>query len=169
MPPGVSTEKLAATSAKVGAAITELSTANDTLANAPASQGSELEFYTQLEQRLPGQTEKLKEFVSSLRPLGIEPKYGKSLFLRWQSEDGLAFSAGTIEPTGSIWLLKSVTDARMAGNQSAGERYLETIARLTNGSIKRYESGQIDVRGPDRRALRLPSLIKLAPAWKDRH
>ncbi|WP_143271689.1 hypothetical protein [Bradyrhizobium mercantei] len=164
---GVSAEKLAATSAKVDAAVTELSTANDSLAIALTSEGSELEFYTQLEQRLPGQTERLKEFVGSLKPLGVEPKYGKSLFLRWQTEDGLTLSAGTIEPTGSIWLLKSVTDARMAGNQSAGERYLKTVAQLTNGSIKRYESGQIDVRGPDGRALRLPSLTKIAPAWKE--
>jgi hypothetical protein len=164
---GASTEQLAATSAKVGEAITQFSTANNALAVALTVQSSEPEFYTQLDQRLPGHAGKLKEFVSSLKPLGIEPRFGKSLFLRWQTADGVTLSAGTIEPNGSIWLLKAVTDARMAGNQSAGERYLEAIARLTNGAVKRYENGQVDVRGPDGRALRLTSLIEFAPAWKE--
>jgi hypothetical protein len=131
------------------------------------AQGTEPEFYAKLEQRLPGQADKLRAFVASLKPLGLEPKFGKSLSLRWQAEDGSRLSAGTIESSGSIWLLKTVTDARMAGNQSAGERYLETLARLTNGSIKRYDNGSIDVRGPDGRALRLPALIELAPEWKN--
>jgi hypothetical protein len=128
---------------------------------------SESEFYTQLEQRLPGQADKLKAFVLSLKPLGIEPEFGKSLFLRWQSEDGSTLSAGTIEPTGSIWLLKTVTDARIAGNQEAAERYLEKIASLTHGSVKRYENGTIDVRGSDERSIRLPALLQFAAEWKD--
>lgn len=128
---------------------------------------SESEFYAQLDQRLPGQAEKLRAFVLSLKPLGIEPEFGKSLFLRWQSEDGSTLSAGTIEPTGSIWLLKTATDARIAGNQDAAERYLETVARLANGSVKRYENGTIDVRGADERSLRLPILLQFTPEWKE--
>jgi hypothetical protein len=128
---------------------------------------SEPEFYAQLEQRLRGMSDKLKAFVSSLKPLGVEPEFGKSLFLRWQSPDGTSLSAGTIEPTGSIWLLKTITDARLAGNQAAGEQYLETIARLGNGSIKRSDNGSIDVRGSDDRSLRLPAIIENAPAWRD--
>jgi hypothetical protein len=134
---------------------------------AKAMTASEPEFYAQLEQRVPGMSDKLKGFVSSLKPLGVEPEFGKSLSLRWQTADGLTVSAATIEPTGSIWLLKTVTDARMAGNALAGEQYLETIARLLNGSIKRYENGSIDVRGPDDRSVRLPALIEFAPLWKD--
>jgi hypothetical protein len=163
---GASNETLAATSAKVGVAINELSTANNALAVALTDQNSEPQFYAQLEQRLPGQADRLKAFVTSLRPLGVEPRFEKSLSLRWRTPDGKTLSAGTIEPTGSIWLLKTVTDARAAGNQAAGERYLETIARLTNGSVKRSQNA-IDVRGPDERSLRLPSLIEFAPAWKD--
>jgi hypothetical protein len=132
-----------------------------------ATTASEPEFYAQLEQRFPGLAEKLRGFVSSLKPLGVEPEFGRSLFLRWQTADGASLSAATIEPTGSIWLLKTVTDTRMAGNQPAGERYLETIARLANGSVKRYDNGSIDVRGSDERSLRLPALMELAPAWKD--
>jgi hypothetical protein len=164
---GASSENLAATSARVGAAITQFSTANNALAVALTDKNAEPQFYAKLEQRLPGQADKLRAFVASLKALGVVPEFGKSLFLRWQGADGSKLSAGTIEPGGSIWLLKTVTDAREAGDQLAGERYLETIARLTNGSIKRYENGSIDVRGPDGRALRLPSLIELAPAWKD--
>lgn len=129
---------------------------------------SEPEFYAQLEQRLPGTAERLKAFVSALRPLGIEPEFGKSLFLRWHNANGNTLSVGTIEPTGSIWLLKTITDAKSAGNQAAGERYLEAIANITNGSIKRYDdNGSIDVRGPDERSLRLPALIELSTNWKD--
>jgi hypothetical protein len=138
-----------------------------TASSSQAMTASEPEFYNQLEQRLPGQAEKLKAFVSSLKPLVVEPEFGKSLFLRWQSPDGAILSAATIEPSGSIWLLKTVTDTRMAGNQMAGERYLETIARLTNGSVKRYDNGSIDVRGRDGRSVRLPMLIEFAPAWRD--
>jgi hypothetical protein len=128
---------------------------------------SEPEFYAQLEQRLPGLAAPLKAFVYSLKPLGIEAEYGKSLFLRWQSPEGALLSAGTIEPTGSIWLLKTITDARLAGNQSAAERYLETIAKLANGSVKRADNGSIDVRGSDDRSLRLPAIMQFAPAWKE--
>jgi hypothetical protein len=136
-------------------------------ASSKAMTASEPEFYAQLEQRMPGMSDKLKGFVSSLKHLGVEPEFGKSLFLRWQSPDGTLLSAGTIEPTGSIWLLKTVTDTRLVGNQSAGELYLETIARLGNGSIKRYDNGSIDVRGSDERSLRLPAIIENAPAWRD--
>jgi hypothetical protein len=138
-----------------------------TAASSQPMTASEPEFYSQLEQRLPGQAQKLKAFVSSLKPLGVEPEFGKSLFLRWQDSDGSILSAGTIEPTGSIWLVKTVTDARTAGNQSAGERYLETIAGLVHGSVKRYDNGSIDVRGPDDRSVRLPAIINQAPAWRD--
>ncbi|BAC46137.1 blr0872 [Bradyrhizobium diazoefficiens USDA 110] len=128
---------------------------------------SESEFYAQLDQRLPGQADKLKGFVLSLKPFGIEPEFGKSLFLRWQSQDGSTLSAGTIEPTGSIWLLKTVTDARIAGNQEAAERYLEKVASLIHGSVKRYENGTIDVRGSDDRSIRLPTLLQFPAEWKD--
>lgn len=141
-------------------------------ATAPASPtkgvtASEPEFYTQLEQRYPGMADRLKAFVSSLEPLGVEPEFRRSLYLQWQTPDGATISVGTIEPTGSVWLPKTATDTRLAGNQSAGELYLETIARLVSGSIKRYENGSIDVRGSDERSLRLPALIEVAPAWKD--
>jgi hypothetical protein len=137
-----------------------------TASSSPAMTASEPEFYAQLEQRLPGQADKLKAFITSLKPLGIEPEFGKSLFLRWQSPNGTLLSAGTIEPTGSIWLPKTVTDTRTAGNQAAGERYLETVAGLVHGSVKRYDNGSIDVRGPDDRSLRLPAIIDLAPNWR---
>jgi hypothetical protein len=163
----VSNPGWAATSAKVGAAFTQFSTANNALAAALTEQDLEPDFYAQLERRFPGQADKLKTFVASLRPLGIEPKFGKSLFLRWRRKNGLSLSAGTIEPTGSVWLLKTVTDARALGNQSAGEKYLQTIARLTNGFVKRSENGSIDVRGPDARSLRLPPLIEASSQWKD--
>jgi hypothetical protein len=164
---GASNETLAATSAKVGVAINELSTANNALTVALTDQNPELQFYAQLEKNLPGQADKLKEFVASLRPLGVESRFEKSLFLRWRTAGGKTLSAGTIEPTGSIWLLKTVTDARVAGNQPAAELYLETIARLANGSVKRSENGSSDVRGRDGRSLRLPTLIEFAPSWKE--
>lgn len=162
---GASNEALAVTSAKVGVAINELSTANNALTVTLTDQNPEPQFYAQLEQ--PGQADRLKEFVASLRPLGVEPRFEKSLFLRWRTTDGKMLSAGTIEPTGSIWLLKTVTDARAAGIQPGAERYLETIAQLVNGSVKRSANGSSDVRGPDGRSLRLPTLIEFAPLWKD--
>lgn len=128
---------------------------------------SEPEFFTQLEQRLPGYADQLKVFLESLSALGVEPEFGKSLFLRWHTPDGMVLSAGTIEPGGSVWFLKSVTDARLAGNLEAGEKYLEAIARLTNGLLKRYDNGSIDVRGPTGRAIRLPELIRYFPQWRD--
>jgi hypothetical protein len=140
---------------------------SQTFGSSQAMTASEPEFYSQLEQRLPGQAEKLKAFVTSLRPLGVEPEFGKSLFLRWQSPDGAIISAGTIEPTGSIWFVKTITDTRMAGDQPAGERYLETIAQLVSGSIKRYSNGSIDVRGADGRSVRLPVIIGIASAWRE--
>jgi hypothetical protein len=164
---GASNENLAVTSAKVDIAITQLSTANNALSVALTDDDSEPDFYAQLEQRLPGQAVRLKAFVASVKSLGVEPRFGKSLSLRWHTADGTMLSAGTIEPNGSVWLLKTITDARTAGNQRAGERYLETIARLVDGSIKRYENGSVDVRGPNDRSLRLPAIIKLAPAWKE--
>jgi hypothetical protein len=164
---GASNERLVVTSDKVGAAIKQFSTANNALAVALMPDNSGIEFYAELEQRLPGQADRLKAFVASLKPLGVEPQFGRSLFLRWQTASGLTQSAGTIEPTGSIWLLKAATDARLAGNQPAGERYLETIAKLVNGSVKRSENGSIDVRGQDQRSLRLPALIKYESQWRE--
>ncbi|GKQ55409.1 hypothetical protein [Bradyrhizobium sp. Ce-3] len=128
---------------------------------------SEPEFYAQLEQYQPGQTEKLRAFLASLKPLGIEPEFARSLFLRWQGTNDITLSAGTIEPTGSIWLLKAVSDARLAGNEPAALNYLEAVARLAGGSVKRYDTGSIDVRGADGRSLRISALTDHAAEWKD--
>jgi hypothetical protein len=127
---------------------------------------SEPEFYAQLEERLPGLSERLRSFVASLSDIGVIPEFGKSLSLRWQSPQGPAISAGTIEPGGSVWLLKTVTDARAIGRQAAGERYLEKIARIINGTVKRSENGSIDVRIADGHAVRLPALLQSTDEWK---
>lgn len=128
---------------------------------------SEPEFYAQLEQYQPGQAEKLRAFLASLKPLGIEPEFARSLFLRWQSANDTTISAGTIEPTGSVWLLKAASDARLAGNEPAAQRYLEAVARLAGGSVKRYDTGSVDVRGADGRSLRISALTDHAAEWKD--
>jgi hypothetical protein len=134
---------------------------------AKAATASEPEFYLQLEQRLPELSTSLRTFVASLKDLGVEAEYGKSLFLRGRTPEGDPLSIGTIEPYGSVWLLKSISDAKAAGNQTAAIQYLEAIASILGGTVKRYENGSIDVRGPDEKSVRLPALLSKEAAWRE--
>lgn len=127
---------------------------------------SEPEFYNQLADRFPELPAQLKAFVESLSPLGIQPEFGRSLFLRWQGADGDILSAATVEPTGSVWLSKAASDARSVGRTEAGETYLQTVADLVGGSLRRSGSS-VEARDAADKAIRISALMTHADKWRD--
>jgi hypothetical protein len=128
---------------------------------------SEPEFYERFDARYLDLSNQLRQFLASLDEIGIEPDFQKSVFLMWPSPQGPVLSAGCIEPTGSVWFLRSLTDARRLGNEAAGIRYLEAIARIVGGAVKSFDNGSVDVRGPDDRSVRISTLLEAPQRWKD--
>jgi hypothetical protein len=61
------------------------------------------EFYdamAALDPQLPG---KLRNFVASLEPFGVEPDFQRSLNLRWEPPSGRSVNLGVIQRNGQVW------------------------------------------------------------------
>lgn len=126
---------------------------------------SEPEFYTQMAARFPDLPSQLSSFIESLKDIGIQPEFGKSLFLKWQSSSGAIFSSATIEPNGSVWLGRTATEARNAGNPTAGERYLQDVAGFIGGTLRR-NGNSLEIRDAFDKAPKLFELLAHAAEWK---
>lgn len=128
---------------------------------------SEPEFFDTLETNRPGLSTRLRSFVASLEELQIFPDFRKSLILRWQPGPDLSVSVGVIDNKGSGWFGDAVNQAAKLGKQEAGDRYVETLARLVGGSVRRYAKAAPMVVGSDGRSVDVDRLLSHAPAWQE--
>lgn len=131
-----------------------------------ATTASEPEFFEQLEQRRPGLAERVKHFLTDIASLGVEPEFRKSPVLRWQASPDFDASPGYIDTSGKVWFGSAWTAANRLGNAAAGDRYLETVAAILEGKIKRYEKNAPDVVGHDGRGADAAVLLSTEDRWK---
>src|SRR5687767_14847452 len=104
---------------------------------------------TKLEQRRPGLPARLRSFLPGLADLDVTPKFRKSLVLRWHPSPDVTGSAGYIDTSGKLWAGDAWNAANRLGIPDAGERYLQSIAEVIGGSVRRYEKSPPTVIGPD--------------------
>lgn len=128
---------------------------------------SEPEFFDTLEANRPMLAGRLRSFVSLLGELQITPEYRKSLILRWQPGPDVSVSMGVIDTKGSAWFGDSFSQAAKLGRSEAGDLYLEALARLVGGSVRRYAKGAPMVLGSDGKSVDTDRLLAQAPAWQE--
>jgi len=127
---------------------------------------SEPEYFDQIELRVPGITEPLREFLSKVAEAGVEPEYQKSLVLRFFPSPNVMGSAGYIEPTGKVWLGDAWWTADKLNKLGAGKQYIEAVAGLIGGSVKYYENRISPfVVGPDGKGAHISDLLGKRDEW----
>lgn len=104
---------------------------------------SEEKFFEELGADDLGLPDRLRTFLDTLDPLGIQREYGQaSLILRWQPDEIHKFNLGTIETNGQVptnmvnWVADSI------GRLDISHRYLERLANLVGGFVKRTPKPQ---------------------------
>ncbi len=127
---------------------------------------SEQEYFDQLEQRRPGMGPQLRSFLREVAEIGVTPEFRKSLVLRWDASPDFDASPGYIETNGLVWLSNGWGSAKRLGQPGAGVRYLETVAKIVGGHIRRPEKNWPDVTGSSGRQLDIAELLKVAEQWK---
>ena len=107
----------------------------------------------------------MKKFLQDVAPLGVEAEFRKSLVLRWDASPDFDASLGYIDSSGKVWLSSGWNSANRLGNPVAGDRYLEAVAALIGGSVKRYEKNWPEVVGANGRATDVASLFTASSGW----
>jgi hypothetical protein len=98
--------------------------------------------------------------------LGISPEYRKSLVLRWSPTADIVGSLGYIDSWGKAWLGDAWYTLNRLGKPEVGEQYLQTVADLIGGTVRRYEKGGPQVMGPDGKGVDVTQLLKVDEDWK---
>ncbi|GBU16502.1 MAG: hypothetical protein COT28_21740 [Methylobacterium sp. CG08_land_8_20_14_0_20_71_15] len=127
---------------------------------------SEPEFYEQLDQRRPGLSAKLRPFLDGLVELGVTPEFRRSVVLRWQAGPDITGSLGYVDIDGRGWFGDAWNTAVRLGQREAGDHYLQTLAGLIGGSVRRYDKSAPRVLGPDGKVVDVDPLLDRAPAWQ---
>ncbi|MBO0905887.1 hypothetical protein [Jiella sonneratiae] len=126
---------------------------------------SEPEFFDQIEQRVPGISGPLREFVTKVSKVGIEPEYRKSLVLRFHASPDIRSSAGYVDANGGLHLSDAWGAAEKLGRRQVIEDYLATTAALIGGRVQTYEKTWPRVVGPDGRTPQFTTVIGRLDEW----
>ena len=124
------------------------------------------EYWNLLRNRHPEAMAPLETFLQSLGEIGITPEYQRTLVLRFAPTPGVQASVGFITTNGTVYVGDPHYYAEQHGRSDIGERYLEAVAMISAGMVKRYDKAQPDVVRRDCRPLDVMSLLRDAAAWK---
>jgi hypothetical protein len=96
------------------------------------------EFYDSMAARDPLLPHKLQDYLTRLKPLDVDPEFKRSLILRWQPPSGSSVNLGYIMRDGGVWTdqLSQVRYSR------PGSQYLEELARIWSGDVKKDKLGR---------------------------
>lgn len=106
------------------------------LGSVRAITASEDEFYAQLDQRRPGMGTKLRAFLRDATEVGVNPEFGNSAFLRWQTPTGFTVSAGYFSKDGKTHFDNVRSSANKFGSAKNAEDYLKSVAAIIGGVVK---------------------------------
>lgn len=105
--------------------------------------------------------------MASLEGPQIFPDFRKFLILRWQPGPDTSVSVGVVDTKESGRFGDPVNQAGKLGKQEAGAHYLDTLAQLVGGSVRRYAKAAPMVVGTDGRSVDVDRLLSHAPAWHE--
>ncbi|TXN72840.1 hypothetical protein [Methylobacterium sp. WL6] len=128
---------------------------------------SEPEFYEVLEQRRPGLAAQLHPFMDGLSEIGVIPEYRRSVVLRWQAGPDTVGSLGYIDTDGRGSFGDAWNTAVKLGRADVGDRYLDQLASLASGSVRRSDKSVPRVLGADGKTVDVVQLLHQPLAWHE--
>jgi hypothetical protein len=127
---------------------------------------TEAEFFARLENINPGAAPPLKAFLRSLADIGVFPEYQRTVLLRFSLSSGPFVSGGWVRTNGKVHVTDAYYYADKYGHGEIGQRYLDAVAAIAGGTVRRYDTGQRDVVASDGKSLSVASLLEDADGWK---
>ncbi len=127
---------------------------------------SENEFFDHLATKRPELVEPLKAFLADIGELGLTPEIGKTVRLLMSPSPDVSATAGYIESNGKLWVQGAWAAANRLGRPDAGEVYLEAIANIIGGQIRRYEKSAPEVVDQAGHGSDTVDLLAQKDAWK---
>lgn len=133
---------------------------------AKVTTASEGEFFDHLAVKRPELVERLKTFLSNAPEFGLAPEIGKTVKLLLAPSPLAVATAGFIESSGKFWVQGAWAAAHRIGRPDAGEHYLESIASIIGGSVRRYEKSPPEVVDGAGHGTDILTLLDHAPEWR---
>lgn len=127
---------------------------------------SEGEFFDRVADKQATLVGPLKAFLASLPEIGVIPEIGKTVRLPLPLGPEITATAGYIESNGKLWVQGAWAAANRLGRTAAGEQYLQTVAELTGGSIRRYEKAAPEVLDTAGRGVSALALLDHGSEWR---
>jgi hypothetical protein len=127
---------------------------------------SEAKYFDLLENMDPGAAAPFKTFLESLADTGVAPEYQQSVVLRFALPSGAAASAGWVRTDGTVYVADAHYFAEKVGRREIGQRYLDAVAAIAGGTVRRYEKGHPEVFEREGGSLRVSLLLRDAAGWR---
>jgi hypothetical protein len=95
------------------------------------------EFYDAMAALDPALPDKLRAFLTSIEPLGVETDFQKSLVLRWDPPTGRTINLGYIQRNGEVW----TSDVHAHAPRELSHTYIEELARAWGMDVEKVAFG----------------------------
>ena len=126
---------------------------------------SEAEFFDKLAIKRPELVAPLQAFLTDLIEIGIAPEVGRTVKLLFSPNPETTATAGHIEASGKVWVQGAAAAANRLGRPDAGEKYLEAVAELIDGQIRRYDKSAPEVVDAAGKGSDLANLLARGEEW----
>ena len=128
---------------------------------------SQAQYFDLLESSRPQAVKPFAAFLASLREIGIVAEYRRSIVLRFTLSPGVHASAGWVYTDGRTYLADAYHYADKYGHCEIGRDYLNVVAEITDGVVRRYTDTWHEVYSRDGTSLDILELLQDAAGWKD--
>jgi len=139
----------------------------DTAARSSPAHLSEAKYFDLLASKHPGAVKPLAAFLASLSEIDVVPEYRRSVVLRFLLSPGVRASAGYVDINGGTYITDAYYYANKHGCNKAGQRYLDTVATIAGGAVRRYEKAPPEVIMESGASLDVTALLQDAAGWKN--
>jgi hypothetical protein len=127
---------------------------------------SEGEFFDHMQTKRPDVVGPFQSFLATLGEIGVTPEIGKTARLRFAPSPDTSATAGYVEANGKLWTQGAWSAANRLGRPDAGDRYLQTVADIIGGQVRRYEKAAPEVVDVEGHGADLAVLLTRADRWK---
>jgi hypothetical protein len=130
------------------------------------STSSEAEFFDHMQTKRPDLVAPLRSFLAGLGAIGATAEIGKTARLVLTPGPDRPATAGMLEANGKLWASGAWVSANRLGRPDVGDQYLEAVASITGGQVRRYEKSAPEVLDMQGHGTDVSALLAEPDRWK---